>query len=145
MACQSGDDPHAAGGAPLVQFIDVGDADVGSGGGVDAGGGGLDQRQPHCVAPQQHQAHCGLVYLDLEPEHLAQECSCGREVVNLGFRAELQMIFGADRRDRMRHDQQEGVQNAAPAGFPGIDAEGSGQSGHRADKPNRELVRIGTE
>ena len=29
---------RAVGGAPLVQFIDAGDADVGSGGGVDAGG-----------------------------------------------------------------------------------------------------------
>ena len=45
----------------------------------------------------------------------------------------------------MRHDQQESLQNAAPAAFPRIDAEGSGQSGQRADKPNRELARIGTE
>lgn len=61
-----------------------------------------------------------------------------------GFRAELQMIF-AGRRDWMRHDQQQGVQNAAPAGFPRIDPEGSGHSGQRADKPNRELARIRTE
>jgi hypothetical protein len=28
-------------------------------------------------------AHCGLVYLDLEPEHVTQERGGGRKLVNL--------------------------------------------------------------
>src|ERR1700685_1406475 len=73
MVSESGDDPRAAGRALLMQVIDAGDADVDSGGGVDAGGRGPHQRQFRRVAPQQHQAHRGFVYLDLEPEHLTQE------------------------------------------------------------------------
>jgi hypothetical protein len=82
MVGEAGDDARAAGRAPLMQVIDAGNADVGSGGGVDAGGRGLHQRQSHRVAPQQHQAHFGLVYLDLEPEHLTQERGGGRKIVN---------------------------------------------------------------
>ena len=83
MVSKADDDRRAAGRAPLMQFIDVGDADVGSGGGVDAGGRGPHQRKPHRVAPQQYQAHFGLVYLDLESEHLTQESGSGRKIVNL--------------------------------------------------------------
>ena len=83
MVSESGDDPRAAGRALLMQVIDAGDGDVGSGGGIDAGGRGLHQRQSHRVAPQQHQAHLGFVYLDLEPEHLTQERGGGRKIVNL--------------------------------------------------------------
>jgi hypothetical protein len=71
MVGEAGDDWRAAGSALLMQFIDAGNADVGSGGGVNARGRGLDQRQPHRVAPHQYQAHSGLVHLDLEPKHLA--------------------------------------------------------------------------
>jgi hypothetical protein len=82
MVGEASDDPRAVGRAPLMQVIDAGDADVGSGGGVDAGGRRLYQRQSDRVALQQHQAHFGLVYLDLEPEHLTQELSGGRKIVN---------------------------------------------------------------
>jgi hypothetical protein len=80
---KAGDDPRAAGRALLVEVIDAGDVDVGSGGGVDAGGRRPDERQPRRVSPQQHQAHFRLVHLDLEPEHLAQERDRGRKVFNL--------------------------------------------------------------
>ena len=83
MVSEAGDDPRAAGRALLMQVINAGDADVGSGGGVDAGGRRLHQRQPHRVAPQQHQTHPGLVYLDLEPKHLTKERGGGRKIVNL--------------------------------------------------------------
>jgi len=83
MVSEADDDRRAAGRALLMQFVDAGDADIGSGGGVDAGSRGPHQRQPHRVAPQQYQAHFGLVYLDLEPEHLTQERGSGRKIVNL--------------------------------------------------------------
>jgi hypothetical protein len=80
MVSEAGDDPRAAGRALLMQVINAGDADVGSGGGVDARGRRLHQRQPCRVAPQQHQTHRGLVYLDLEPKHLTQERGGGRKI-----------------------------------------------------------------
>ncbi len=83
MVSKAGDDPRAAGLALLMQVINAGDTDVGSGGGVDAGGRRLHQRQPHRVAPQQHQTHLGLVYLDLKPKHRTQERDGGRKIVNL--------------------------------------------------------------
>jgi hypothetical protein len=83
MVSEAGDDPRAAGRALLMQVINAGDADVGSGGGVDAGGRRQHQRQPRRVAPQQHQTHLGLVYLELEPKHLTQERGGGRKIVNL--------------------------------------------------------------
>jgi hypothetical protein len=83
MVSEADDDRRAAGRALLMQFVDAGDADIGSGGGVDAGSRGPHQRQPHRVATQQYQAHFGLVYLDLEPEHLTQERGSGRKIVNL--------------------------------------------------------------
>jgi hypothetical protein len=83
MVFETGDDPRAAGGALLVQVIDAGEAEVDSGGGVDARGRGPDKSQSHRIAPQQHQAHAWLVDLDLEPEHLAQERGSWRQVVNL--------------------------------------------------------------
>ena len=83
MVGESGDDPRAAGRALLMQLVDAGDADVGSSGGVDAGGRGLDQRQSYRVALQQHQAHLGFLYLDREPEYLTQERGGGRKIVNL--------------------------------------------------------------
>ena len=79
MVSKGGDDPRAAGRALLMQGIDAVDADVGRGGGVDARGRGPHQRQSHLVAPQQHQAHAGLVHLDLEAEHLAQERGSGAQ------------------------------------------------------------------
>lgn len=92
MVSEAGDDPRAAGRALLMQVINAGDADVGSGGGVDAGGRRLHQRQPHRVAPQQHQTHLGLVYLDLEPKHLTQERGGGRKIVNLQIGAAAQEL-----------------------------------------------------
>ena len=92
MVSETGDDPRAAGRALLMQVINAGDADVGSGGGVDAGGRRLHQRQPHGVAPQQHQTHLGLVYLDLEPKHLTQERGGGRKIVNLQIGATAQEL-----------------------------------------------------
>ena len=92
MVSEAGDDPRTAGRALLMQVINVGDSDVGSGGGVDAGGRRLYQRQPHRVAPQQYQTHLGLVYLDLEPKHLTQERGGGREVVNLQVGAAAQEL-----------------------------------------------------
>ena len=83
MISEAGDDPRATGRAQLMQVIDASDADVGGGGGIDPGGRGPHQRQPHRVAPQQHQAHSGLVYLDLEAEHVAQERGGGRKVFDL--------------------------------------------------------------
>ena len=83
MVSEAGDDRRAAGRALLMQFTDAGDADVRSGGRVDAGGRGPHERQPHRIAPQQHEAHFGLVYLDLEPEHVTQERGSGRKIVNL--------------------------------------------------------------
>ena len=90
MVGEAGDDPDAAGRAPLMQVIDAGDAEVGSGGGVDARGRGSHERQPHRVAPQHHQTHFGLVYLDLEPEHLTQERGRGRKIVNFEIRPAAQ-------------------------------------------------------
>ena len=92
MVSGAGDDPRAAGRALLMQVINAGDSDVGSGGGVDAGGRRLHQRQPHRVAPQQHQTHPGLVYLDLEPKHLTQERGGGRKIVNLQIGAAAQEL-----------------------------------------------------
>jgi hypothetical protein len=83
MVSEAGDDAGAAGCTLLVQGIDPGDADVGCGGGVDARGRGPHQRQTHRVATQQQQAHFGLVYFDLEAEHLTQERGSGRKVVDL--------------------------------------------------------------
>ena len=82
MVGQPSDDPRASGRAPFIQVIDVGDADIEGGGGIDAGTGRPDQRQPDRVATQQHQAHLGLVHLDLEPEHVAQERGSGRQISN---------------------------------------------------------------
>ena len=92
MVSEAGDDPRAAGRALLMQVINAGDSDVGSGGGVDAGGRRLHQRQPHRVAPQQHQTHLGFVYLDLEPKHLTQERGGGRKIVNLQIGAAAQEL-----------------------------------------------------
>ena len=92
MVSEAGDDPRAAGRALLVQVINAGDADVGSGGGIDAGGRRLHQRQPYRVAPQQHQTHRGLFYLDLKPKHLTQERSDGRKIVNLQMGAAAQEL-----------------------------------------------------
>jgi hypothetical protein len=92
MVGEAGDDPRAVGRALLVQVIDAGDPDVGSGGRVDAGRRGLHQRQSDRVAPQQHQAHFGLVYLDLEPEHLTQERGRGRKIVNFQIRPTAQEL-----------------------------------------------------
>ena len=83
MVSESGDNPRDAGHALLMQGIDAGDVDIGSGGGVDAGGRGLHEGQSHRAAPQQHQAHLWFVYLDLEPKHLTQERGGGRKIVNL--------------------------------------------------------------
>lgn len=83
MVREAGDDRRATGRALLMQFTDAGDADVRSSGRVDVGARGPHQRQPHRVAPQQYQAHVGLVYLDLEPEHVTQERGSGRKIVNL--------------------------------------------------------------
>jgi hypothetical protein len=82
MVGQPSDDPRASGRAPFMQVIDAGDADIEGGGGVDAGAGRPDQRQPDRVAAQQHQAHLGLVHLDLEPERIAQERGSGRQISN---------------------------------------------------------------
>ena len=70
MVSEARDDPRAAGRAPIMQIINAGDSDVSSGGGVDAGSRRPHQRQPYRVTPHQYQTHLGLVYLDLEPEHL---------------------------------------------------------------------------
>ncbi len=92
MVSEAGDDPRAVGRALLMQVINTGDADVGGGGGVDAGGRRLHQRQPHRVASQQHQTHPGLVYLDLESKHLTQERGGGRKIVNLQIGAAAQEL-----------------------------------------------------
>jgi len=83
MVGQAGDDRRAAGDALIVQVINAGDTDVGSCGRIGAGIGRSHERQPHPVAMQQHQAHRGFVNLDLEAEYLAEECSGGREIVDL--------------------------------------------------------------
>ena len=98
MVGKAGDDPSAASRALLMQVINPGDADVGSGGGIDAGGRRPHQRQPHRIAPQQHQAHPGLVYLDLEPEHLTQEHYGRRKIVNLQIEPAAQEL---DHRHRL--------------------------------------------
>jgi ABC-type uncharacterized transport system ATPase subunit len=45
--------------------------------------GAADRTSASPTASQQYQAHFGLVYLDLEPEHLTQERGSGRKIVNL--------------------------------------------------------------
>ena len=79
MGGQADDNRGAPCRAPLMQVIHAGDTDIGGGRGVAARARRLDQREPHCVAAQQHQAHLRLVYFDLEPEHITQECGSGRQ------------------------------------------------------------------
>lgn len=83
MISEAGDDPRASGRALLMQVVDASDADVSGGGRIDPGGRGPHQRQPHRVAPQKHQAHSGLVYLDLEPEQVTQKRCGWRKIGNL--------------------------------------------------------------
>ena len=79
MVSESGDDPRAAGRALLMQVIDAGDGDVGSGGGVDGGSRKIVNLEVGPAAQElghrpmlwplgsPNSAHCRVMIAEFEP------------------------------------------------------------------------------